>query len=385
MSHYIHTLETIERGMTGDNEGLSHGLPKTSYFIPGVQKGNIYLIGGVTGSGKSALAADMFVNNPYDDYIRRTYSARVNNQPLPIKLKIFVWSLEISPEILLTKLICRRLFLDHGILTDINYILSRGKNRISQEIYDLVRGYAEYYEEFEDIVTIVGSDNPTGIRNTLLDYLDSNGEITKKTITIRNVNKETGEVTESNREIRDRYKPDHPNSTVIVVVDHINILKSELKLNKKQTADKLMEYMIDLSNMYKITPVLVQQLNRNIEQTDRFKMSSIEPQISDFKETSDSTDAAHFILGMSYPQRWEIGSYRGYDLTRLGNRFRGLKLLKNRDGNADVLVGLKFLGEIGAFKELPEGKLMTDQNYDDIQSIRKTYDHSITENTDRPN
>lgn len=374
MAHYKHTLDSIERGRTGGNVGLSHGLPRTSYYIPGVLKGNIYLIGGVTGSGKSALATDMFVCNPYDDYLTRADTT---------KLKIFMWSLEISPEILLTKFICRKMFLEHGVLTDINYVLSRGKNRICSDIYDRVKSYASYYEDFEDRVIINGSDNPTGIRNTLLEYLKSHGQIKEKTITIKNTNRTTGEVTETKRNIFDRYVPDHDNIYILVIVDHINILKKERGFTKKQTADKLMEYMIDMSNRYKITPILVQQLNRNIEQVDRFKTSSIEPQISDFKETSDSTDAAHFIMGMSYPQRWEIGSYRGYDLTKLGNRFRGLKLLKNRDGNADVLVGLKFLGEVGTFKELPVGKEMTDNDYININAITKHYDHNITNSTNR--
>lgn len=379
MAHFRHTLDVIERGMTGGNEGLSHGLSRISYFVPGVQKGNIYLIGGVTGSGKSALAMDMFACNPYDDYLLRSTTSPEN----PIKLKIFIWSLEISPEILLAKMICRKMFLQHGILTDINYILSRGKNRVSAEIYDLVKSYAHYYEEFEDRVIINGADNPTGIRNTLLEYLKAHGNIEEKIITIKNRNHDTGEITESNRPIFGRYKPDHDNTYIIVIVDHVNILKKEQRFSKKETVDKLMEYMMDMSNKYKITPIIVQQLNRNIELVDRMKMSSIEPQISDFKETSDSTDAAHFIFGMSYPQRWEIGSYRGYDLTKLGNRFRGLKLLKNRDGNADVLVGLKFLGEIGTFKELPPGKEMSEQDYINIQSITKSYDHSITNNSIR--
>jgi len=60
-------LEQIEAGLKGENNGLSLGLPRFEEFIPGIQPGNIYLIGGETGSGKSMFGVNNFVLNPYEE------------------------------------------------------------------------------------------------------------------------------------------------------------------------------------------------------------------------------------------------------------------------------------------------------------------------------
>ena len=364
LDRFKNTLELIKKGRQGLNMGLYHGLPSLIDYVPGVQRENIYLIGGVTGSGKSALATNCFVFNPYEYYLKHKDK---------IKLKIFIWSIEISPEILLAKAVCRRIFLDHGILVDVNYILSRGNNRIDEKVYKLVESYEQYYKEFEDRVIINGPDNPTGIRNTILEYLNNHGELKKKPVTITHKDGTTEE-----KMIIDKYVPDHENTYIICLVDHLNILKTERGYSKKQTIDKLMEYMVELANRFKITPVLVQQLNRSVEQWERLKNSSIEPQISDFKESGDTTDAAHIILGMCYPQRWEFPTYRKYEVIKLDDRFRGVKVLKNRDGAPNIVKGCAFLGEIGLYKELPAGLDMKEKDYTEISSIKKYTNNGTT-------
>lgn len=364
MSIFKETIDVINRGRAGMNEGLSIGLPRLTYYVPGVQPGNIYLLGGVTGSGKSALAMSSFVHNPYEDW-------RAHKR-LKMKLKIFVWSLEISREILMAKFICRSIFRDHGMLLDINYILSRGKNRISDEIYKIVLEYAKYYEEFEDVVTILGPDNPTGIRNTLLHYLKENGKEQQKEITVT----ENGKP--SKMLVFDKYIPNEPNTIVIALVDHLNILKTERSFTKKQNIDKLVEYGVDMSNRYGISPVFVQQINRGVENIDRQKGNTIDIMISDFKETGDTTDAAHFILAINYPWRWEVKKYRGYNTESLGDRARFISVLKNRDGNANAYLGTQFVGEIGAFRELPKAEVMTITDYQQIKALTKYYERETT-------
>lgn len=360
MSIFKQTLNLIERGRQGLNEGLSIGFPRLIYYVPGVQPGAIYLLGGVTGAGKSALAMSSFVHNPYEDWLK--------NKKEVIKLKIFIWSLEVAPDILLTKFVCRNIFRDYNKYVDVKYVLSRGKHRISDEIYQLVVAYTKYYEQFEDTVTVMGPDNPTGIRNTVLKYLMDNGKETTKKILIHD-----GSNTQE-KEIPDKYIPNHPNTYVIVVVDHLNILKGERNFNKKQNIDKLVEYMVEMSNRYNITPVLVQQINRGVESVDRMKGHTSDILISDFKETGDTTDAAHFILALNYPWRWEIGRYRDYDTKALGDHARFLSILKNRDGDANVFTGLQFVGGVGMFKEIPKAKDMTPAHYSQIINLRKYYD-----------
>ena len=359
---YKQVLEDIELGIKGENVGLSIGLPRTSEFIPNVQRGNLYLIGGETASGKSAFAMNSFVYNPYEDWLQ--------NYTETTKLKIFVWSMEMDKRVVVTKAICRKLWQDYKILTDVNYVLSRGKNRISQEVYDKVKQVDKYFEGFEDIVTILNAENPTGIRHIIQKYMLSIGEDSYKKISITNKAGETEEIS-----VYDTYKPYHPNQYVICIFDHVALLKTERGFSKKEKIDKLVDYMIDYRDRYRITPVFVQQLNRDMSSTDRFKQNRVEPQISDFKESSDTTDGANFVLALFSPNRYEFSTYRDFNIDAkaggLGDRFRSVKILKSRDGSADKVIGLGFLGEIGSFVELPKAEDMKDADYKYINSLKK--------------
>lgn len=45
--------------------------------------------------------------------------------------------------------------------------------------------------------------------------------------------------------------------------------------------------------------------------------------------------------------------------------------LKNRDGAANIMFGMQYIGEIGKFEELPRAKEMTDMDYTLINNIKK--------------
>ena len=83
-------INKINRGQQGLNKGLPMGFERLVQFIPGIQQGTYYLIGGETGSGKTAFTDDAFLYNPYDWY---------KASDTGIKLKVFYWSLEIDKEI----------------------------------------------------------------------------------------------------------------------------------------------------------------------------------------------------------------------------------------------------------------------------------------------
>lgn len=360
-------IANIDSGKMGLNQGLNTGLERLKDYMPNVQRGNMYLIGGETGSGKSALAVDSFLYSPYDDWLLN-YRTRIN-------FHAFVWSMEMDKDIVLTKAICRRIFMitEGKVLVDINYVLSRGKNRVSQEIYNLVLNTRQYFEDFEDKVTILNNENPTGIRNTIHDYMLANGKDTYKQFIIKD--RVTGE--EIKREVYDRYVPhnDIEKMYTICIFDHVGLTKGERNFTKKQTIDKLTEYMIDYRDRYQITPVFVQQLNRSLSSAERFKQDRVLPQISDFKESSDTTDASNFVLSLFSPNRYEMKKFRDYTIDweegGLGDRFKYLSLLKCRDGNADIGIGLAFIGEIGKFQELKKAKLMLKENYDYFRSFTK--------------
>jgi len=344
----------IERGMLGLTKGIPHGYQKLTEFLPNIQQSTYYLVGGELGVGKSAITDDMFVYNPIDWYLE-------NKDKTDIKLIIPYYSFEIPKKDKTVKYLARRIYKRTGVLLDVNYILSRGNNRVSQEHYDLVKKELPILDELEDILIMQDlPKNPTGIWNDLLKLASENGTGIER---IANGNYQFMENTD--------YKPNNDNLYVIPVVDHIGLTKTEREFNKKQVIDKLSAYMIILRNKCSFSPVLVQQLNRAMSSSDRFKLDRVEPQLSDFKESGNTQEDANVVLALFSPQRYEIPNFRDYNIGRLRNRFRSLSVLKNRDGEADKILGMQFIGEVGTFNELPRGKEMTEQEYLLIEKLKK--------------
>lgn len=346
----------IERGMSGLNKGIPHGHKKLTEFLPNIQQSTYYLMGGELGVGKSAAANDMFVYNPIDWYLE-------NKHETDIKLIIPYYSFEIPKKDMTVKYIARRIWKKYGVLLDVNYILSRGNNRISQEHYDLVRKELPILDELEDILLVQDlPKNPTGIWNDLLKIAYDNGTGINR---IENGNYQFTEGID--------YKPNNDNLFVIPVIDHIGLTKSEREFSKKQVIDKLSAYMIILRNKCAFSPVLVQQLNRSMSSSDRFKLDRVEPQLSDFKESGNTQEDANVVLALFSPQRYEIPNFRDYNIGVLRNRFRSLSILKNRDGEADKILGMQFIGEVGTFNELPKGIEMTNDDYNKISQLKKDF------------
>lgn len=316
-------------------------------------------------SGKSAFTLASFVLNPYDDFIAKKASG------IDIDLQIHLWSMEMSAEILVTKAVARKIFKDYKILTDINYILSRGKNRCNQEIYDLVLKTRNYFEELESVVTIYTSSNPTGIHRTLKHAALSCGKEDTKPVEINEYDA-LGNVHKKTVQQFVKYTPNHPNRYIIGVQDHVALQKQESGAPKvKDLIDRLVNYVIDDKLRYNITDVFCQQINRGSESVDRQRTNSIDIQLSDLRDSSDTAHGADFVLGLANPFQYEISPYRDYDIKKLQDRFRSIKIIKARDGISSVTLGMAFLGEVGLFRELPKGKDMSEDEYKHIMKIKK--------------
>lgn len=358
--YFDSVIERIDRGKEGLNTGLYHGFPKLMDFIPGIQPESIFTVAGPTGSGKSAFTNSAFIYHPFEDYMARKALGE------DIHLDILVWSMEISAEALITKGICRQVFKQFGKIVDTNYVLSKGKNRISQEIYDLVLKTRIYFEEFESTVKIYTASNPTGIHITLKNFMLENGKEVFEYFTYT----ENGVPTQGKRFLK--YIPNKKNHYVIGIQDHIALQKSEVGKNTaKELIDTLLPYIIEDKIKYKLIDVVVQQVNRGVEQYERLKDNAIDIQLSDLRDSSDSAHGSDFVLGLTNPFMYEKFNYRNYQIDRLRDRFRSLKVIKNRDGEPNINIGLGYIGEVGTWRELPKGKEMTEEIYKELESLKK--------------
>ena len=129
-------------------------------------------------------------------------------------------------------------------------------------------------------------------------------------------------------------------------------------------------------DFYGYSPVVVSQFNRDISNPIRIKNGDVEPQLEDFKESSQTQDDADVILALFDPMRYKVADPSGYDLNKLKDEFgakyfRSVRLIKNSYGEDDIRIGLGFLGQVGMFKELPKRKDITDSDYQSV--VNKTF------------
>jgi hypothetical protein len=348
MSTFNEVLEDIDGGRSGENKGIPIPFNRLRRFLPNIQQSTYYLIGAGTKVGKTSLADDVFYYGAYDYYKKLKDAGELNG----FELDIDYFSYEIDKKTKIIKGINRKIWHDYGIVVDSNTILSRGENHCSDEIYNLVLKYKEYFDEMEEVVTIHDMpDNPTGMNKYLLGKAKQHGE-TK----LKNINEDP-----NGKPIMrfDSYKPHNPKRYWLIFIDHIALMLEERGFSTKQNIDKMSQYLVQLRNNYGATPVVIQQLAFDSESDERYKQSRLTPTIRDFGDSKYTTRDANVILALFSPYRYNIEQFQGYDITKLGNTYRNLEILENRDGEPNVNLGLNFIGPSGTFRELPKASETT--------------------------
>jgi hypothetical protein len=306
-----------------------------------------FLVGGLTGSGKTSFIDDAFVLNPYDWFIS-------NKNTNGIKLKIVYRSMERSRTYKMAKWVSRRIFLDYGVIISINKLLG-WTEKMTKDEHDLFLMQRNYMEQMDDVITIIdGPENPVGIAKDLKNYALQHGKI------------------EQLDEYNKIYIPEDPNVVTIVVIDHIGLLKTTKDLStKKQVIDKMSDELRYARDFFGYTPVVVSQFNRDISNIMRIKNGDVEPQLDDFKDSATTQEDADVVLALFDPMRYKVDDPSGYKLEKLKDEygakyFRSLRIIKNSYGEDDIRIGLGFLGQVGMFKELNRMKDMTDSDYESV-------------------
>ena len=342
--------QEVQNGLDGRNSGIPMGFDRLNRYI-GIRKSMYFLVGGLTGSGKTSFIDDAFVLNPYDWYI---------SQKAPgIKLRMIYRSMERSRTYKLAKWVSRKIFLDHGEIIPVNKLLG-WTDRMSKNEHDLFLMYEDYMANMSECITIIdGPENAVGIAKELKAHSLQNCMI------------------EQVYEYNKIYVPNNPNEITIVVIDHIGLLKTTKdQTTKKAAIDKMSDELRYARDFYGYTPVAVSQFNRDISNPIRIKNGDVEPQLEDFADSSQTQNDADVVLALFDPMRYKVQDPSGYNMEKLKDQygakyFRSLRLIKNSYGEDDIRIGLGFMGQIGMFKELPRRKDITDADYEAV--INKTY------------
>jgi len=136
-------------------------------------------------------------------------------------------------------------------------------------------------------------DNPTGVRNYLLNYAKENGEFLYRTTVKDGVTFQ--------RMIG--YRPNNPAKYVIIITDHLRKLLPERGFKMKETVDKFSEYAVEFRNTCNFTFVHIIHLNRAVSDIGRrqYDDDRLFPQSDDIKETGNLSEDSNYIFTMFNP------------------------------------------------------------------------------------
>lgn len=231
-------FENIYRGKKGLNKGLSTGFTKLDNVIFGLQRGYFYTIGADQGAGKSSVTLYSFVYQPLKQAI-------LNN----LSVHFLYYSFEMSAEVLFAKLLSLHLFEKYNVIVSYDEILSL-KTTISEDHLKLIENEKEWLCLLESKLTVIDKPvNANGVYATCKEWIKNFGNF-----------KEIDEH-------KEEFIPKDPNQYLIVLVDHIRLLKNDG--NVKAQIDQTCDYLIYFRNKCKITAVVVQQLNRGFKSMAR--------------------------------------------------------------------------------------------------------------------
>lgn len=311
-------LYEIDRGRLGLNHGISMKLPKLESIIDGVTRETYTLILSNSGAGKTSFALYAYVYRPLMEHLDDDF-------------KVLYFSLEMGEVALYIKLLSIYIFETYGIQLSFKKILSREKEYIlSEEHYDLVKQCMPWVDKISKKLEIYDKKvSPKKVYAILKTRLEEMG-------------------TFSESETRLLYKPNNPNLIYNIVVDHIGLVGT------KPDIDLLSSYLLFFRDKCGVSPVVIQQANREQGNIERFKQGKSAFTIHDAKDSGNTVQDCNIMIALYNPHRDGLKTYKHYNIEYLNSYFRSIMVLKNRYGDCDVEVGVNFFGWINMFHELPK-------------------------------
>lgn len=324
-------FDKIDSGRLGKNIGLKTGIDKFDEYTGGIQRGIYTLFFGLSGSGKSSVVLYMI------------YRTLKDNPDKDIKYVYF--SLELSCELLLAKLMCLYIYEEFGVVIPYTDLMS-WQEVLSDEKYQYVEKSKAWLSEISEKLLIFDKSlTAKSFYRTLMTLLE-----------------EWGTFTTSEDGRRKIYTKHNPEQYVIAVVDHIGLCLPEPGNTKKQEIDLISQYAVNLRERCQVSFFVLQQENRNSANMDRRKMDMTECSAEDLKESGNCLNDCELCIGVYYPLKHKLKTHRGYpiicdssaDFKGLRDRYRSLVIVKSRLGVSDRLIPVNFFGEIGYFKQFKD-------------------------------
>lgn len=336
--------QRIIDGLEGKYQGLDNGLRRANKYLFGVQRGCYTLIGGLSGSAKTKLV-DFILLNALNDAKNKG-----------ISINVFYYSYEIDEHTKRADWLSMLIYHKYDVIILPEKIKGLGDFRLSPDEQIMVNNELSNLNQLFSMVNWRWeSANPTGIYKEWFTFMSSRGTFQKESY-----NDEFGRP----KERIVKYTLNDPHEYNIAILDHFALCKLESREGKmfslKENIDKLSEYCVTCRNLFGMTFFMLQQFNQGLSSVDRqkYKGVDISPQQSDFKDTTNPYTDADVVLGLMNAYKMGLNTCLGYNINNnviynLKDRFRYLKIIKNRLSRDDISIGLLFIPEAVHFEELP--------------------------------
>lgn len=354
-------LKRVKENKARVSEGKVNCIPlpfeRLGERFPGIQQGKEFIVTANSGVGKTQLTKFLYVFWPY--------IWCKENPKSGITFRCFYFALEESEEEFIA--VAYSFFLHHvyKITVDPNDLLSMYEE-LGDDVLELMEKLQPLMDDFFSRVTVLDSiSNPYGIYKTLRDYSIENGthyyynfkDSDKEPITYDEYSK----LYDKDGWAYSHYKPNNPNEYVVGIVDHISLITPEKGRSLHESMGMLSaEYgRKNITKHWNYIFGIVQQQNSKSEQLQfDFKgnsiISKLKPSLSELANNTETHRDALVCWTLFSPARYEIPSYRGFDIMKLKDNYRELTLEKNRGGEANLSVSLYFNGGANYFHELPK-------------------------------
>ena len=330
----------IESGRDGNNLGIPTGMPDLDRYTYGIQRRFMSTVFADSGAGKTTYTLFTHVYKPLQYHLEHP----------EISVEVLVFSLEMSAEVLLTKLLSLYILDTYHESVSFSEILSLG-TILNDAKYKLVVKAKEWLRKIKPHLTIYDKAiNADGVYTVVKSWAANFGSF------------------DDSDDFQDRYIPNDPKGYKIVVVDHMRLLSGS---DKKTEINKCADNLIVLRDLCDLTIALIQQANRQFKSVERRSSGTGYLQLDDLADASGPAQGSEIVIGIYFPYREKRVTCEDYAIKNgLGSNARLIQILKQRYGSSDIMKMVLFRGEIGYYKELPKPEEIDDYSkYLDLQYL----------------
>jgi translation initiation factor IF-1 len=354
---------------------LDYSLGNLSKYVPTISRGDLFMITAFTGWGKTQFTKHAFVFSLLD-WLH-------DNPQCNIDLKILYFALEETEEEFIDSLVVHYINKKFGIIIPINQLKGRSAISLNSKEILFIQGLRQqiidYYASKIHLVTTAYS--PEELYMECQKYLATIADISYKTTTEK-MRTKTGDLIDVKATKLDGIKYHNPNTMVVCIADHINLMEPQTKLKEMmdEWSATYCKSILTKEWDWAVINVTQQSLSSGDREYNYKNEINIEKTLPTISEIGDSRMCSRHhkvILGLYNPHFFNLQSWNNYNIMELGDNFRSILLLKNRGGTPIRKADMFFDGNACMFNQLPSvsdpnfGMLM--DNYNKYKLLLEKY------------